>query len=260
MKIATWNVNSLRVRLPHLERWLGESSPDVACLQETKLTDPEFPADTLRAWGYEHVCFRGERAYNGVAIVSKLPLEDVRLGIDDDEPDPQARLVGARVGGIEVYGLYVPNGEAVGSPKFPYKLKWLERFRAMLARRHRPTDPVLVCGDMNIAPDDLDVWDPFRTEGKVLAHPEERRRLQDILSWGLVDVFRARNPFATEFSWWDYQKMGWERNHGLRIDHIFVTSPLLARTTDLRIRREMRGWDRPSDHVPVEITLQVAPS
>lgn len=255
LKIATWNVNSLRVRLGHLERWLAESQTDVVCLQETKCVDAEFPADEIRAMGWEHVCFWGEQTYNGVAVVSRLPLSDVQLGMDDDEDDGQARIVAATVAGIRIYGCYVPNGQAVGSPKFAYKLRWLERLRSWIARVHTPDDPVLVCGDMNIAPDDLDTWDPFRTEGQLLCHPDERARLAALLDWGLVDSFREQNPFASEFSWWDYRRMGFERNHGLRIDHVFLTRPLMDRCRDVRIWRDVRGWEQPSDHVPVVVEL-----
>lgn len=258
MRIATWNVNSLRVRLGHLQRWLAMAEPDVVCLQETKVIDEEFPVDAIRACGYDHVCFWGEQTYNGVAILSKQPLHDVQLGIADHEHDTQPRVAAATVGGIRVYSCYVPNGQAVGSPKFAYKLRWLERLRLWIARDHQPSDPVLVCGDMNIAPDDLDTWDPFQTEGKLLCHPEERARLQRLLDWGLVDAWRERHPFTSEFTWWDYRRMGFERNHGLRIDHVFVTRPLFERTRDVTIWREVRGWEQPSDHVPVSIDLDWA--
>lgn len=258
MKIATWNVNSLRVRLGHLERWLTLAEPDVVCLQETKLVDAEFPKDEIHRFGYEHVCFWGEQTYNGVAILSRWPLEDVRLGMDDEEEDAQARIAAATVKGVRIYNCYVPNGQAVGSPKFAYKLRWLERLHAWIARVHTPADRVLVCGDMNIAPDDLDTWDPFRTEGQLLCHPEERARLQAMLDWGLFDAFRELHPFASEFSWWDYRRMGFERNHGLRIDHIFVTRPLMDRARDVTLFREVRGWEQPSDHIPVQIDLDLA--
>jgi len=258
VRVATWNVNSLRVRLGHLERWLAEARPDVVCLQETKVVDDDFPVEAIRGFGYDHVCFWGEQTYNGVAILSKLPLTDIHLGIDDHEHDTQPRVAAATVAGVRIYTCYVPNGQAVGSPKFAYKLRWLDRLRMWIARDHTPDDAVLVCGDMNIAPDDLDTWDPFQTEGQLLCHPEERERLRRLLDWGLVDAWRELHPFTSEFTWWDYRRMGFERNHGLRIDHIFVTRPLFERTRDVTIWREVRGWDQPSDHVPVSIDLDRA--
>jgi len=255
LRIATWNVNSLRARLDLTLRWLGEAKPDVVCLQETKVTDNLFPIEAIREAGWAHVAWYGQPTYNGVAMLSRHPLSDVRKGFDDGVDDPQARLIGATVQGIRVYGLYVPNGHAVGSEKFFYKLQWLERFLAILNAETSSDQPVLVCGDLNIAPDDVDVWDPFEMEGKLLCHTEERRRLQDWMDWGLHDAFRVHEPFACDYSWWDYRQMGFERNHGLRIDHILVTPSLLERCQGVEIHRHTRGWDKPSDHAPVVATF-----
>lgn len=255
MKIATWNVNSLRMRQAHLAQWVRAAKPDVLCLQETKLEDSEFPREALVALGYPHVVFRGERSYNGVAMLSKVPLEDVQFGFGDDVDDPQPRLVSARAGGIRVIGCYVPNGQEVGSPKFAYKLAWYDRLLAWLSRIATPGDPVLLCGDMNVAPQEADVWDPFTCAGKVLFHPAERERIAALLAWGLVDAWREKHPFASQFTWWDYQAMGFVRNHGLRIDHVFVSRPLFTRCQGVTIERAVRTWKQPSDHVPVVATF-----
>lgn len=255
MIVATWNVNSLRARKEHLLRWLAEAGPDVVCLQETKLTDELYPHQAIAEAGYPHQAWHGEATYNGVAIASRHPLADVQKGLGDDDDDEQSRFVAATIQGVRVIGVYVPNGGALGSDKFSYKLRWLDRLHATLDRGCSPSDDVLLCGDMNIAPDDLDVWDPFQTEGQVLCHPEERRRLQRLLDWGLVDSFRAANPFASAFTWWDYRKMGFVRNHGMRIDHVLLSRSLSERCTDVAIDRHVRGWDTPSDHVPVRVTL-----
>jgi exodeoxyribonuclease-3 len=251
MKVATWNVNSLRVRLDHLRRWVDLAQPDVVALQETKVVDALFPVQPLEAMGFVHQAWYGQPTYNGVAILSRQPLTDVRKGMGDAVDDPQARVLSATVGGVRVVCCYVPNGTEVGSPAFHYKLQWLTRLKQMLAASHQPQNEVLVCGDINIAPDDPDVWDPFRCEGRLLCHPEERGRLASLLSWGLEDAWRHHNPFGTDFSWWDYRRMGFQRNQGLRIDHVFLTKPLMARCTEVQMWREVRGWSSPSDHIPV---------
>ena len=257
MRLATWNVNSLRVRLPHLLRWLEESQCDAVCLQETKLTDDKFPADALREAGWGHLAWWGEPTYNGVAIVSRLPLENVQLGMGLPVEEGQKRVVSATIGGVHVVGVYVPNGQRVGHDRFHWKLRWLRALLGWMDERYSAEDPLLLCGDMNIAPDDLDVWDPFRTDGNLLCHPEERERFQALLDWGLRDPFRDKEPFANDFTWWDYRQMGFQRNQGLRIDHTLLTERLVDVCSDVTIWRDVRGWEQPSDHVPVSVDLDV---
>lgn len=254
MKLVSWNVNSLRARAEHVERVVAKWQPDVLCLQETKIEDAAFPHDWLSRLGYPHVAALGQRTYNGVAIVSRSPLADVQRTLCDGEADDQARLVAATVGDLDVVDVYVPNGQAVGTDKFRYKLRWLDRLAAFLAGRD-PARPLALVGDFNIAPDDLDVWDPFVWDGVVLCHPDERSRLAALLQWGLTDSWRALHPLATEFSWWDYQRMGWPRNHGLRIDLALLTPSARLRCQDVRILKEVRGWPGASDHAPVLATF-----
>ena len=253
MRLTTWNVNSLRMRLDHVVRFATEHHPDVLCLQELKLAQEHFPSDVLRAAGFTHLAWHGQQAYNGVALLSRLPLENVQKGFVGSE-DAEARVIAATVGGIRLYDLYCPNGQEVGHPKFLEKLRWFGRLRAELDQ-YSTDAPVAVLGDFNVAPDDLDVWDPFRCDGILLCHPDERAALANVVAWGLRDPFRERNPFANVFSWWDYQKMGFVRNHGLRIDHTLLSAPLMARVKDVIIHRDVRGWDQPSDHAPVSVDL-----
>ncbi|MEN0064048.1 MAG: exodeoxyribonuclease III [Myxococcota bacterium] len=253
MRIATFNVNSLRARLDHVKRYAEEAAPDVLCLQELKLDEGQIPYDELKAMGYPHIIARGQPSYNGVAMLSKHPIEDPQTqfhGFDD----PAARVVAGTVQGIRIYGLYVPNGQAVGSEKFHYKLGWLEQLRIEV-HNHADDISLVVCGDMNIAPTDLDVWDPFKLDGSLQTTADERQALDRVLAWGLKDAWRHLNPFEQQFTWWDYQKMGFVRNHGLRIDHIFLSDDLLGRLKKMTIHRDVRGWDTPSDHAPVSVDL-----
>lgn len=256
MRVVTWNVNSLRARMEHLERFVAEVSPDVLCLQELKLEQDQIPIEALQALGYPHVVAWGQTAYNGVALMSKHEVHDPQTGLQDFDDD-QARVVAGTVQGVRIYGLYTPNGQSVGSEAFHYKLRWLDQLRTELDR-YSPEDALLVCGDMNVAPTDLDVWDPFKSEGRVLCHADERAAIQRLVDWGLVDVYREHHPFEQAFSWWDYQKMGFSRNHGMRIDHIYLTRPLAEGCSEVTIHRDVRGWKpSPSDHAPVSAVLSV---
>ena len=255
MKIATWNTNSLRIRVEHLAKWVSENPVDVLCLQETKTTDDHFPTADLHALGFSHQAIYGQKSYNGVAILSRQPIQDVVKGFRLGEADPQTRLIRATVAGIQIVNCYVPNGNRIGSDKFRYKLNWLRRLRDELDDHHAPDQDVLVCGDMNIAPDDDDTWDPFEADGHILFHPEEHRALRRVTDWGLIDAFRRLHPRKQSFSWWDYRGGGFPRNHGFRIDHIYLTDSLMKRCSAVTIERHLRGWEQPSDHVPVVVEL-----
>lgn len=257
MKLATWNVNSIRVRMPQLLRWLAKAQPDVVCLQETKVVDHDFPHLELHAAGYEHRAVYGQKTYNGVAILSRSPLQDVVTGFRDGaEEDPQARLLRATVDGVRVVNGYIPNGAPLGSEKFTYKLAWLARLRAGLLAAEGPDVPMVVCGDFNVAPDDLDVFDPFEADGDILCTAPERAAYAELLGLGLVDAYRHKQPFGADFSWWDYRQSAFRYNRGFRIDHVLVTRPLLPRVATCAVDREPRTWDQPSDHAPVVVTLR----
>ena len=256
MKITTWNVNSLRARQDHLLKWLEAEQPDVICLQELKLETHLFPTEVLAQAGYPHQLVWGQPTYNGVAILSRHPITEPQEGFRDGEPDPEARLLAGTTQGVRIYCCYVPNGRQVGSDHFRYKLAWVERLLAELNQHFVPGDDIAVCGDMNVALDDASVWDPFEMDGKVHYHPDEIERFQQLLDWGFCDSFREMNTFNTTFSWWNYQKGGWSRNHGLRIDHVFLTESLMDRCEEVVIHKDVRGWDQPSDHVPVVAILE----
>lgn len=249
MKIATWNVNSLRVRLAHVIDWLGREKPDVLALQETKTRDENFPVDAFAALGYE-VSFSGQATYNGVATVSRQALADVRTGLDGFE-DPQRRLLAATIDGVRVYNLYVPNGQSVDSEKYRYKLSWLEALKDQVAAELRAHEHCILLGDFNIAPRDEDVHDPEAWKGKVLCSEPERQALASLLDLGFRDVFRDFEQEEKSFSWWDYRAAAFRRNMGLRIDLILASEALGRACKSCRIDVEPRRLDRPSDHTPV---------
>jgi exodeoxyribonuclease-3 len=254
VKLASWNVNSVRARYGRLVAWLAEQTPDVVCLQETKVEDDAFPTLELRALGYETVLF-GQRTYNGVAILSRARLTNVMRGFGDGDGDAQSRFITASVHGMRIASVYVPNGQAVGSEKFQYKLSWLQRCHAWLMRTARPDEPVLLCGDFNVAPEDRDVHDPLAWKDQVLCHPDERAALARIRSFGLEDLFRRHHPEAGFYSWWDYRQLSFPKNRGLRIDHLFGTAAVAARCQDVVIDRDARKGKEPSDHAPVVATF-----
>jgi exodeoxyribonuclease-3 len=255
MRIATWNVNSLRVRLPQLLEWLPDADVDVLALQETKLTDEGFPNAELRAAGY-HSVFSGQKSYNGVALLSRLETADIMRdmpGLDD----PQRRVLAASVGGVRIINLYVPNGQSVGSDKFLYKLGWLRALRDWLRAELAAHPMVLVLGDFNIAPEDRDVHDPAAWAGSVLVSPEEREALRHTLALGFSDVFRQFEQPANSFSWWDYRAGGFRRNNGLRIDLLLASAALAARCSACTIDIKPRRSERASDHTPVIGTFDI---
>ncbi len=248
-KIATWNINSLNVRLPQVLDWLRDQQPDILALQETKLTDPDFPTLDIAEAGYQAV-FAGQKTYNGVAILSRLPASEIVTdlpGLDD----PQRRVLGATIGKVRVLNLYIPNGQAVGSDKYAYKLAWLDQLAAFaeaeLARHPR----LVMLGDFNIAPDDRDVHDPAAWAGQVLCSEPERTAFRHLLALGLQDTFRLFPQEDQSFSWWDYRAAAFRRNLGLRIDHILASPALAAACTACQVDKAPRRLERPSDHAPV---------
>jgi len=256
MKLVAWNVNSLKVRLPQLLDFLATRQPDVVCLQETKLTDDKFPTADIEAAGYR-VAFVGQKTYNGVAIVSRSELTDVQVGIPGFE-DEQKRMIAATINGVRVVCVYCPNGQALDSDKYPYKLAWFDALTLWLKDELTRHPQLAILGDYNIAPDDRDVHDPEIWKDCILVSPPERERFQTLLTLGLKDSFRLFEQPDKTFSWWDYRMMGFRRNHGLRIDHILLTEPLAAACTSSIVDRDMRKLERPSDHAPVVAEISLA--
>jgi exodeoxyribonuclease-3 len=255
MKIASWNVNSLKVRLPQLTEWVAEARPDVVALQETKLEDAKFPVDELAAAGYRTV-YSGQKTYNGVAILAREEPADVVTDIPN-LADPQRRILAATVGGVRVVDLYVVNGKAVGDEKYAYKLDWLAKVRDFLEEEMKRYPRLVVLGDFNIAPDDRDVYDPAAWGEDVLCSPPERAALKAITDLGLHDSFRLFEQEGGHFSWWDYRQAAFRRNMGLRIDLILVSDVLKSAAKAAAIDRTPRRWERPSDHTPVTLDLDI---
>jgi len=249
VRLATWNINSLKIRLPHVLWWLGEHRPDVLCLQEVKLEDTAFPRDEIEAAGYHGIAF-GQRTYNGVAILSRHAMSDIAFGMPNF-PDEQRRVIAATIEGVRIASAYVPNGQSIDSDKYRYKLEWLaasrEWMREELARHPR----LVFAGDFNIAPEDRDVHDPLLWQGQVLVSEPERRAFRDWLALGMQDSFRLFEQPEKSFTWWDYRQLGFQKNRGLRIDHILLSPSLAERCVACRIDRAERKKERPSDHVPV---------
>ncbi|GIZ52106.1 exodeoxyribonuclease III [Noviherbaspirillum aridicola] len=254
MKLATWNVNSLKVRLPQVLQWLSENPVDVLCLQETKLTDDKFPQAEIEAAGYQ-VAYTGQKTYNGVAILSRLPMTDV-VRNNPRFQDEQQRIIAATIDGMRIVCAYIPNGQAVGTDKYLYKLRWLDALHEWLAEELQAYPQLALLGDYNIAPDERDVHDPKAWEGQVLFSEPERSQFQRLQALGLKDAFRLFEQPEKTFSWWDYRMMAFRRNMGLRIDHILLSPPLAARCTACIVDRAPRKWEQPSDHAPVVATLE----
>ncbi len=248
-RLATWNVNSLKVRLPHLLDWLGQVRPDAMCLQETKTEDAGFPAAELKAAGYDAV-FCGQKAYNGVAILAREPISDVQHGIPGF-PDDLKRLIAATVRGVRVVSVYAPNGQAPGSDKYAYKLRWFEALASWLGTELQARPEMAVLGDFNVAPEDRDVHNPKRWEGQIHVSPPERAAFAKLLSLGLKDAFRLFEQPEKEFTWWDYRLKAFERGWGLRIDEILLSPALAKRCASCTIDKAPRALERPSDHAPV---------
>ena len=255
MHIATWNVNSLRVRLPQLVEWLSANPVDVIAVQETKLSDTDFPRREIEALGFM-VAFSGQKTYNGVATLARSAISDVVTDLPDF-PDPQRRLLAATVGGVRVINVYVPNGQTVESEKYFYKLAWLGALAKFLESELKSHAQALILGDFNIAPEDRDVHDPRSWAGGVLVSDPERAALARLISLGVSDLYRRFEQPEQSFSWWDYRQGAYRRNHGLRIDLILGTPSMAVRCNACRIDREPRAWERPSDHAPCTASFDI---
>jgi len=250
MKVASFNVNSLRQRLPIVLRWLNEHRPDVLCLQETKVQDADFPGDAFEATGYKYV-FKGQKSYNGVAIFSRSEIGEVEFGFKD-EPKDQARLIKAEINGVVIVNTYVPQGYLPESEKFEYKLGWFSRLGEFFDKNFKPSDAVLWVGDFNVAPEAIDVYDPEGLLGHVCFHPEVHKALKTVCQWGFVDVFRKHCSQAGQYTFWDYRlRNSVERNLGWRLDHIMATKPLAEKCTTCYIDKQQRLAEKPSDHTPI---------
>jgi exodeoxyribonuclease-3 len=248
--IVTWNVNSLKARLPRVTEWLAEVQPDVVCMQETKMNDAAFPALTFREMGYDSAHF-GQGQWNGVAILSRVGLDDVRANFAVGEPDKEARIITADCGGITVTSVYVPNGRSLDHEHYQYKLRWMNQLRDHAAAVSSPDAALVIAGDYNIAPDDRDVWDPAKLEGQTHVSRAERDSLASLEKWGMRDVFRDHYDEGKLFSWWDYRGGDFHQGRGMRIDLMYATKSVADRTTWCGIDRNARKGEQPSDHAPV---------
>jgi exodeoxyribonuclease III len=258
MRIATWNVNSIKQRLDHLATFVRSAEPDIVCLQELKCVDEAFPRSEVEALGY-NVAIHGQKAYNGVAILSKAPLEDVRRGLPGGDGDEQARYLEAVVstptGVVRVASIYLPNGNPIGTPKFDYKLAWLDRLTAHAKALLALEEPLVLCGDYNVIPTPNDAADPAAWANDALFQPESRAKFRTLVNLGFTDALRACSDEPGLYTFWDYQAGAFQRNNGIRIDHLLLSPQAADRLKTTSIRKETRGWDKPSDHVPVMVEL-----
>jgi exodeoxyribonuclease-3 len=259
MLIATWNVNSIKQRHDHVIRFLEEAKPDVLCLQELKCTDDSFPAEGIEALGY-NVAVHGQKAFNGVAILSRHPIYDIRRGLPEGDGDDHARYIEALVarpdgGVVRVASIYLPNGNPLGTPKFPYKLAWMERLRRHAEALLALEEPLVLAGDYNVIPEPRDCTDPSAWLGDALFQPETRAAFRGLLALGLTEAVRACDDRAGLYTFWDYQAGAWQRNNGIRIDHLLLSPQAADRLAATEIHKHTRGWEKPSDHVPVSARL-----
>ena len=260
MKIATWNVNSVKARAEHVADWLKQAEPDILCLQELKCVDENFPAELYEALGY-NVAVHGQKTYNGVAILSRLPLEDVSSGLPGDKADEQARyleaVVSTKTGVCRIASIYLPNGNPTPGEKYDYKLKWMKRLKAHAAKLLELEEPLVLAGDYNVIPTVDDVYDAKAWEKDALFLPETRKAFQEIMYLGFTDALRATHAQPHLYTFWDYQRGAWQKDHGIRIDHLLLSAQAADHLTGCDIDKQTRGWERPSDHVPVWIELDL---
>ncbi len=260
MIIASFNINGIRARMPVLTEWLGSTKPDVAILQETKIPDDKFPQSVFEDLGY-NVAFHGQKSFNGVAILSKLPLEDVRMGLDGDDADDHARYIEATVVGdthaLRICGLYLPNGNPAPGPKFDYKLAWMARLRARARALLEREEAFVMAGDYNIIPQAEDAARPDAWREDALFRPEARAAFRRLVNLGLTDAFRTVHPGAEGYTFWDFQRGAWNRNDGIRIDHFLLSPQAADMLVDCRVEKDLRGWEKPSDHVPIQIQIDL---
>ena len=249
MKVVSFNVNSLRARLPIVLQWLAEYQPNILCVQETKVQDNDFPIEAFNETEYRYV-FKGQKSYNGVAIFSRNEITNVEFGFDD-KPKDEARLIKAEINGVIIVNTYIPQGYLPESQKFEYKLNWFGRLLTFFEKNFKPTDPVLWVGDLNVAPQPIDVYDPVNLLGHVCYHPQIHEALENIVQWGFVDVFRMHCKEAGQYTFWDYRLNSFKRNLGWRLDHIMATKPLAEKCTACYIDAQPRFAERPSDHTPI---------
>ena len=258
MRVATWNINGIKARIDNLLIWLSEAAPDVVCLQELKSTDETFPASQLEDAGY-HVAVHGQKAFNGVALLSRHPLEDIQRGLAPAEDDEQARFISALVvsgaGVVRVASAYMPNGNPIGTQKYSYKLEWLERLEAWAAKELETEEPFVIAGDYNIIPTPSDARNPDLWSGDALFQPESRAAYRRLVALGLTDAVRAVSDSEAIYTFWDYQAGAWQKNNGIRIDHILMSPEASDRLTGAGIDRHTRAWEKPSDHVPVWVEI-----
>lgn len=254
MKIATWNINSIRTRLGHVESWLKTNQPDVLLLQEIKAMEATFPFEPLEDLGY-NIAIYGQKSYNGVAILSKRPLEDITMGIPENEADEAARYIEAVTGNVRVVSVYVPNGEDLGSAKYLYKLEFLSHLKNHLQKLLSYNEKLVVGGDYNIAPGDLDLYNPDTYHDHIFATPQERSAFREILNLGMVDAYRTLHPAAPGYTWWDYRQGSWPKNEGIRIDHLLLSPQAADVLKECFVDTSPRGLERPSDHAPLICTL-----
>jgi len=255
MKVACWNVNSINSRLGRALAFLERHRPDILCLQELKCLEDKFPFAPFRSMGY-HCYIHGQKTYNGVALISTRPLTDVRSGFLDGVKDEDSRFISGKLDGVNILCCYVPNGQAVGADKYYFKLNWLARLRRHLSDRYRNSDNLVLVGDFNIAPDDIDIYDPSAWRDQILCSQKERDALTDILDFGVQDCFRVKYPDTAEFTWWDYRNLGFQKNLGLRIDLILGTLSMVDRLEAIYVDRDERHGEKPSDHAPVLVEFK----